>query len=131
MASARPFGASALQFGACSTLFSDLISSQAVVFKYGRALRAGQIKRSEPGSKVSTKLLASKNRTDVRSSQHGLLFKEVAIDFETRKITRIVPHEDFVPLFHFHPFLFRQADGSYRVDLPDAVILAASEEVAD
>ena len=60
-----------------------------------------------------------------------LLFKEVAIDFETRKITRIVPHEDFVPLFRFHPFLIREADGSYRVDLPDAVILSASEEAAD
>ncbi len=68
---------------------------------------------------------------DERKQICRLLFKEVSIDFGTRRITRIVPNDDFVPLFHYHPYLSREADGSYGVVLPEDAILAACEEDAD
>jgi len=41
---------------------------------------------------------------DERKQICRLLFKEVSIDFGTRRITRIVPNDDFVPLFHYWTF---------------------------
>lgn len=48
-----------------------------------------------------------------------LILKDVYIDLERGKIVRVVPEEDFYLLFQHHPYLSRQEDGSYRVQIAD------------
>ncbi|MCX7854740.1 MAG: recombinase family protein [Anaerolineae bacterium] len=44
-----------------------------------------------------------------------LMLREVVIDLEVGRIVRLVPEEDFVPLFRYHPQLEADEGGGYRV----------------
>lgn len=56
---------------------------------------------------------------DERQQLTRLILKDVYIDLEIGRVVRVVPEEDFSTLFHHHPYLTKQDDGSYRVHLPD------------
>lgn len=48
-----------------------------------------------------------------------LMLREVVIDLEAGRIVRLVPEEDFLPLFRYHPYLEADGEGGYRVRWPE------------
>ncbi len=50
-----------------------------------------------------------------------LMLRAVVVDLEAGRIVRLVPDEDFLPLFRYHPYLEADEEGGYRVRWPEGV----------
>ncbi|HEY77163.1 MAG TPA: hypothetical protein G4O00_13485 [Thermoflexia bacterium] len=48
-----------------------------------------------------------------------LMLRAVYFDLERQQMVRVVPEEDFLPLFRYNPYLEEDGEGGYRVHLPE------------
>jgi site-specific DNA recombinase len=58
-------------------------------------------------------------RAEERQQICRLMLREVYVDLGAGRIVRLVPEEDFLPLFRYHPYLEADGEGGYRVKWPE------------
>ena len=58
-------------------------------------------------------------RAEERQQICRLMLREVYVDLGEGRIVRLVPEEDFLPLFRYHPYLEADGEGGYRVKWPE------------
>jgi hypothetical protein len=66
-------------------------------------------------------------RAEERQQICRLMLREVYVDLGAGRIVRLVPEEDFLPLFRYHPYLEADGEGGYRVKWPEGFTKAGEK----